>query len=178
MEWLIKLFTNETFLGSLPGIALFLIVLLVLVKVGKIKVHTDHLSIGNMPTESKEAYYERKIVQEQSDFAHAYLMGLVGKITDACPDKTLMHDGWMTKCILEYAYDEFVNWIHYNHISSDEAYVSVKQAKICSLIYAQPVRPEFKTPEFQERMKNWVKEIIVELVRIRKAYTEEMKKGE
>lgn len=176
MDWLVKLFTNETFLSALPGVALFLVALLALVKVGKVKVHTQHISIGTMPGETKEAYYERKIVQEQSDFAHAYLMGLVGKITDVCPDKTLAYDGWMTKCILEYAYDEFVTWIHYNHISADDAYVSVKQAKICSLIYAQPVRPEFKTPEFQERMKNWVKEIIIELVRIRKVYTEEMNK--
>lgn len=178
MDWLVSLFTNQTFLGSLPGITLFLVACAVLAKVAKVKVHTEHISIGTMPGESKEAYYERKIVQEQCDFAHAYLMGLIGKITDVCPDHQLIHNGWMTKCILEYAYDEFVTWIHYNHISADDAYVSVKQAKICSLIYAQPVRPEFKTPEFQERMKAWVKEIIIELVRIRKVYTEEMKKGD
>lgn len=177
MDWLVSLFTNATFLNSLPGVVLFLVAIAVLGKVLHVKIHTNHLTIGTMPTESKEAYYERKIVQEQSDFAHTYLMGLIGKITDVCPDHELKYDGWMTKCILEYAYDEFVNWIHYNHISADEAYISVKQSKICSLIYSQPVRPEFKTPEFQERMKKWVTEIITELVRIRKVYTEEMKKG-
>lgn len=170
-----KVLTSKEFLTNIPAVLLLIIAVCAMVKLGVIKVKTEHLQIGSI-TESKEAYYERKIVQEQCDFAHTYLMGLIGKITDVCPDHMLTHDGWMTRCILEYAYDEFVNWIHYNHISSDDAYISVKQTKICSLIYTQPVRPEFKTPEFQERMKNWVKEIILELVRIRKVYTEELKK--
>ena len=176
MEWLVSLFTNQTFLGSLPGVTLFLVALVFLAKIAKVKIHTQHLSIGTMPAESKEAYYERKIVQEQCDFTHTYLMGLIGKITDVCPDLHLAYDGWMTRCILEYVYDEVVTWIHYNHITADEAYISVKQNKVCSLVYTQPVRPEFKTPEFQERMKRWVAEVITELVRIRKVYTEQMKK--
>lgn len=172
MEHVAQILTSHEFLSNMPAVILLFTVLTVLLKLLKVNVRTNHITIGG---ESKEAYYERKIVQEQSEFVHTFLMGLVGKIADVCPDKTLVYDGWMTKCILEYAYDEMVTWIHYNHISDSDAYVSVKQNKICSLIYAQPVRPEFKTPEFQERMKKWVAEIITELVRIRKVYTEEMK---
>lgn len=174
MENVVKLLTNDAFLNSIPAVILLMITLFIAVKVLKIRIKTAHVTIGG---ESRDAYYERKIVQEQSDFTHTYLMGLIGKIQDNCSDKTLQHDGWMTKCVLEYAYDEFVNWIHYNHITDSEAYVSVKQQKIISLVYSQPVRPEFKTPEFQERIKRWVAEIIKELVRIRKIYTEEKDKG-
>ena len=174
MEHVVSLFTNETFLSNLPGVILFLVAMVILGKVLHVKIHTNHITIGG---ESADTYYERKIVQEQCDYVHAYLMSLQGKITDVCPDHVLKHDGWMTKCILEYAYDEFVTWIHYNHITDTEAYISVKQNKIISLVYSQPVRPEFKTPEFQERMKRWVAEIITELVRIRKVYTEEKKRG-
>lgn len=174
MEQLANVLTNPTFWSNTPMFILLVVIFVILLKVLKVRVNTGHIQIGGEP---REAFYERKIVQEQCDFAHAYLMGLLGKIETACADHKLLYDGWMTKCILEYAYDEFVNWIHYNHITDNEAYITTKQNKICSLIYAQPVRDEFKTPEFQERMCNWVKEIIIELVRIRKVYTEEMKKG-
>lgn len=174
MEHVVSLFTNETFLSNLPGVILFIIAMVILAKVLHVRIHTSHITIGG---ESADTYYERKIVQEQCDFTHAYLMSLLGKIKDVCPDKTLAYEGWMSKCILEEAYDEFVTWIHYNHITDTEAYVSVKQSKIISLVYSHPVRPEFKTPEFQERMKKWVAEIITELVRIRKVYTEEKKGG-
>lgn len=146
---------------------------IVLVKTGTLSINTKHVSLG---TESKEQYYERKIIQEQCDFTHTYLMGLVGKITAVCPDHTLLYGGWFTRCILEDAYDEFVKWITFNHITADESYISTKQKKICALVYNYAVRPEFKTQEFQERMNRWVSEIITELVRIRKVYTEQMKK--
>jgi len=146
---------------------------ILLVRTGILNIRTKHVSIG---TESKEQYYERKIIQEQCDFTHTYLMGLIGKITLACPDHTLLYGGWFTRCILEDAYDEFVKWITFNHITNDESYISTKQKKICALVYTYAVRPEFKTHEFQERMNRWVEEIIIELVRIRKVYTEQMNK--
>ena len=175
METLATILTSKDFLSSIPSVILLVVAIVILGKVMHVKVHTSHFTIGG---ESAEAYYERKIVQEQCDYVHSYLLSLIGKITEVCPDHELKHNGWMTKCILEYAYDEFVTWIHYNHITDTEAYVSVKQNKIISLVYSQPVRHEFETPEFRERIKRWVAEIITELVRIRKVYTEEMRKGD
>lgn len=173
METAAGVLTNPTFLSSLPWIIILIIVVAILIKVFKIKIKTDHFQIGG---EKVDAYYERKIVQEQGDFVRTFLNGLIGKITDVCPDHKLVHDGWMTKCILEYVYDEFLDWIHHNHIADNDAYISVKQSKICALVYSFPVRKEFKTPEFEARVKRWVEEVIKELVRIRKVYTEEMKK--
>lgn len=173
MGTLATILTSKDFLSSLPAVTLLIIVLVVLTKVFKIQVKTKHIQIGG---ESKESFYERTIVREQCDFTHTYLMGLLGKIEAVCPDHTLMYNGYFSKYILELAYDEFVKWINYNHITDDEAYIESKQAKICALVYAQNPRPEFKTPEFQERMKRWVAEVIRELVHIRKVYTEQMKK--
>jgi len=173
MEQISTILTSPTFWGNIPSFILLIVVLAVIGKVFKIKVNTSHLQIGG---ESREAFYERKIVQEQSEFAKTFLFGLVGKITDLCPDHKLAYEGWMTKCILEEAYDEFVDMIHHNHIRDDEAYISVKQAKICAIVYSHPVREPFRTPEFKERMDKWIAEIIHELVRIRKVTLEEMKK--
>ena len=167
-----KVLTSKEFLTNIPAVVLLITCICVIGKLLHVHVHTDHVQIGG---EDKIAYYERKIVQEQCSFAHTFLNGLVGKITATCDDQKLSNDGWMTKYILEAAYDEFVEWIHYNHISDDDAYISVKQNKIKALIYSFPVRDEFKTPEFAERMDKWVAEIIHELVRIRKVYKEQMK---
>jgi hypothetical protein len=35
-----------------------------------------------------------------------------------------------------------------------------------------PIQEEFKTPEFEVRMNGWVKEIILNLIKIRKEYSE------
>lgn len=166
--------TSKEFLGNVPAIILLIVAICIIGKLLKVQIKTDHFQIGG---ESVEAYYERKIVQEQSEYAHSFLNGLVGKITTACSDQKLAYEGWMTKCILELVYDEFVNWIHYNHITADDAYISVKQAKIKAIIYSNPVREEFKTHEFEERIDKWCREIIQELVRIRKVYKEQMKKA-
>lgn len=170
MEWLVNLFTNENFLGNLPGVILFIVAIVILGKVLHVRVHTSHVTIGG---ESKDSFYERKIIQEQCDFTHEYLMGLVGKIRQTAPEQTLQYGGWFTKCILETIYDEIVRWITYNHISEDEAYISTKQTKVCAMIYTFDVLPPFKTPEFQDRVKRWVEEVIHELVRIRKVYLKE-----
>lgn len=174
METLATILTSKDFLSSIPSVILLVVAIVILAKIMHVKVHTSHFTIGG---ESEEAFYERKIVQEQSEFAKAFLFGLIGKITDLCPDHKLTYDGWMTKCILEEAYDEFVDMIHHNHIRDDEAYISVKQAKICAIVYSYPVREPFRTPEFKERMDRWIAEIIHELVRIRKVTFEEMKKA-
>ena len=173
MEQVANILTNNAFLANLPLFILLIVILAIVLKVFKIKIKTDHFQIGG---EQASAYYERKIVQEQSDFVHTFLKGLIGKITLVCADHTLSHDGWMTKYILEEVYDEILDWIHYNHICDNDAYISVKQSKICALVYSFPVRPEFKTPEFEARIQRWVSEVIKEMVRIRNVYTAEMKK--
>lgn len=146
-------------------IALVSVIILLAVRLGKhglLKIHTAHLSIG-------DDELERTIIREQIDWAHTYLRGLVSKIQQVTPD--LLYDGYFTKYILEIVFDEMVKWITFNHIEVTETYIKIKQDKICSLVYAFNVRPEFRTKEFQERMKRWVEEVIEHLVEIRKIYS-------
>ena len=172
METLATILTSKDFLSSIPSVILLVIAIVILGKILHVKVHTSHLTIGGEPA---ERWTERKIIQEQSDFTHEYLMGLISKVTALAPDGKLQYDGWFARCIIEDIYDEIVRWITYNHITEDEAYISTKQNKICSTIYKYNVAPPYKTPEFQERVKNWVHELIIELVRIRKVYTKQCK---
>ncbi len=160
-----KVLTSTNALQTIIGVILICLIVVMMIKTGMIRIKTKHVQVGRSRSASDT---ERTIIREQCDFTHIYLQGLVGKIQKVTPD--LLYGGYFTKYILEVAYDEFVRWITFNHIEDSDEYISTKQKKICSLIYSMGVRDEFKTPEFNRRMCNWVEEIIRELVRIRRIY--------
>lgn len=120
---------------------------------------TSHIEIGASDK-------ERDIIRRQCEYSHNFIMSLYGKITT--DDSS--YNGYFTKYILEKIYDEVVNWIIYNHISTDEDYVSIKQDQLSNLVYGLGVKDYFRTPEFKNRMNNWTREIIERLVKIRKVY--------
>lgn len=142
------------------------VVLVLLIKHGYIRIQTKALKIGD------ESERERSIVQQQIDQAHLYIMALENKILKLQPESK--NTNYFAKWALERVFDEVVQWITFNNISSDDAYVHVKQMKICSLIYSLNPGDAFKTPEFKQRVNNWVKELIIMLIDIRKVYS---KKG-
>lgn len=150
-------------------VLLFIIVALILaafiIKAGIITIHTKHVKIGRESASNTE----RKIIREQIDSTHMYLMGLESKINSMLPDTK--YNSYFLRYILEVVFDEMVNWITFNHINSSAEYITIKANKICSLVYSFPVTSEFKTKEFQERMKRWVAEIIEQMVNIRKLYS-------
>lgn len=151
--------------NGLAVILLIIVIVIMAIRLGKhglLNIHTKHVSIGDDER-------ERTILREQCDYVHTYLMGLSGKVNVMLEGK-LQYNGYFTKYILEVIYDEFVRWITFNHISTEEAYIHAKQMKLCSLIYSMDINQCFKTREFQERMNKWTSEVIHELVHIRKLY--------
>ena len=87
------------------------------------------------------------------------------------------YGGYFTKYILERVFDKIVEWITFNHIENSDAYISCKQKEIRYLVYSLGPSEEFKNQQFQDRMDRWVKEIILELLEIRKLYLVQEKKG-
>ena len=140
-------------------IFLVLIVVSLFVKKGTIKVNTKHIQIGNELT-------QRELIRRQVETAYIFIMSLEGKIvTD-----TSKYNGYFTKYILERVYDKVIEWIMFNHITTNQLYVQDKQDSICNLVYTMNVGDDFKTPEFKERMCNWVKELIEQLVQVKEIY--------
>jgi len=146
-------------------IIIALVLLAILIKHGYIRIQTKALKIGDA------SEIERTIVQQQIDQAHLYIMALENKILKLQPDTG---DSYFAKWALERVFDEVVQWITFNNISNDNAYVHVKQMKMCSLVYSLNPGDAFKTPEFRKRVDNWVAELISMLIDIRKLYS---KKG-
>lgn len=149
--------------GNAWFILIFLVAVIVigviLGRIGLIKVNTKHVQIGNELT-------QRELVRRQVETAYTFVMSLEGKIIT----EGSTYDRYLTKYILERVYDKVIEWIIFNHITTNQLYVQDKQENIENLVYTMVVDGDFKTPEFKRRMDNWVKELIEQLVQVKEIY--------
>lgn len=158
-EAIAKILTNSNALLVLLFLTLFVAILIVLAKSGLVQIKTGAFRMG-------ADHRERDIIRQQIEWSHAYIMGLKPFIT---PDES-KYNGFLTMYVLEACYDEVINWIAFNHINLDSAYISIKQEKIRGLLRAMPIGAEFHTKEFERKTDKWVEEIIKQLVTIREVY--------
>ena len=158
-------------LTSANGVALTIIVailiiavLLIGIRLGKhgfLTIRTKHFTIGSKVS-------EREIIRREAETAYNFIMSIEGKIVN----DTENYNKWFIKCILEKIYDKAIEWIMFNHITLNQLYVQDKQDTVLNLIYSLPIKDDFKTPEFKQRVENWVKELIEKLVNVKVLYGE------
>ena len=130
-------------------------------KKGLLAIKTGKFRIGS---DEKEL----TIVRNQTQWAYLYLMSLKGKLVEMENPK---REDYFAEWVLEKVYDKVVEWITYNHITNNNSYIEIKQSEIRCVVYSMPIQDAFKTPEFETRMNCWVKEIILNLINIRKEYS-------
>lgn len=111
---------------------------------------------------------ERKIIRQQSDWVKLYLDGMEARLPH--PEG---YDTWRSKYILERIYDEILTWITYNHISTDEIYIGIKQNRVINLVNSLTIKKEYQTDEFSKIIKDEMAFVITKLVEIRKLYSKE-----
>lgn len=162
-EAISNILTSGNALQTIISLLILVFIVIIMIKTGMLRIKTSHVSIG-----MSESDKERTVIREQTDWTHIYLKGLEGKIRQMTTDK---YGGYQIKYIIEICFDEIIKWITFNHIEDNEKYIQVKQDKICSLVYSQNVSSEFRTKEFNERIKRWVEEVIHKLIEIRKIYS-------
>lgn len=144
------------------GFAMF--VLHRMAKNGLISFKGKGLRVGSDET-------ERTIIREQSKWAYLFIMAIKGKVLS---DDTSDAQNDRCELILEKVFDKVIEWINYNHISSNNSYVEIKQGEIKNLVYSQNnLDDEYKTPEFATRMEGWVRELILNLIQVRKEYMQQ-----
>ena len=141
---------------------LIFIALGILGKKGIISINKGGVRIGS---DEKEL----TIVRNQSQWAYLYIMSLKGKLINL---ENPRRDDFFADYVLERVYDKVVEWITYNHVSANNSYIEIKQSEVKCIVYSMPIQDEFKTPEFEVRMNGWVKEIILNLIKIRKEYSD------
>ena len=139
------------------------IVIGILGKKGIISINKGGVRIGADET-------ERTIIRNQTQWARLYIMSIKGKVLPGNPTKI---QKLTAEVILERVYDNVSDWITYNHISANNSYIEIKQSEIKCLVYSQEdLDDEFKTPDFAARMESWVRECILNLIQIRKEYSQ------
>ena len=153
--------TNAWFI--LAFILIVVIFIIFCIKKGLIKVNTKHIQIGGELT-------QRELIRREVETAHVFILSIEGKIISDIQDKE-QYNEFFTKYILERVYDKVIEWIMFNHITTNQLYVQDKQESICNLVYTMNVADEYKTPEFKDRMCNWVKELIEQLVQVKEVYS-------
>ena len=157
-----KVLTGTNAIPVIIFAVICIIIFSILVKKGVLSINKGGVRIG-----SDER--ELTIVRNQSQWAYLYLMSLKGKLIELEDPK---REDYFADVVLERCYDKVVEWITYNHISSNNSYIEIKQSEIKCLVYSLPtIQDAFKTPEFEARMNAWVREIILNLINIRKEYS-------
>jgi len=134
------------------------VILFILVKSGAIRISTPNMSINTGDV-------ERNIIRQQLDYVSLHLNGLEAKM-----DKPDDYNEYLGKLIIEKVFDEYVNWITFNHINKSPAYVEIKQERVVSLIRQYTIKEEFRSEEFEDLIRKDTKEVIEALIRIREVY--------
>lgn len=142
-------------------IAFMVFVVLQMSRSGLLSIKAKGLRLGS---DEKEL----TVVRNQSQWSYLYIMSLKGKLIDEDSDEKIR---LICENVLEKVYDKVIDWITYNHINSSNSYIQIKQSEIKCLVYSQNIEEQFKTPEFESRMNEWVKEAILKLIDIRKEYS-------
>lgn len=142
-------------------IAFALFVIMRMSKAGLISFRGKGLRLGS---DEKEL----TIIRNQTQWVHLYVMSLKGKLIEEDSSELTKI---LCENILEKVYDKIIEWITFNHINSANTYIEIKQSEIKCLVYSLVIDEKFKTPEFEQRMNGWVREVILNLINIRKEYS-------
>lgn len=130
----------------------------VLTKTGLLNIQTEKVTLGAATT-------EREIIRQQVEWTKLHFDGMEARL-----EKRDDTDQWRRKYIAECLYDEYVNWITFNHLNTSSAYIEVKQDKIVSLFRSLPVDKEYRTHEFEQYLRDDTRKSIEKLIRIREVY--------
>lgn len=152
--------------SSNAGLVLaFLIVLVIFgaifIKSGKFSINTKTFRIGN----NEE---ERTIIRNQVEWVKLYCKGIETRIPH--PEG---YNKWRGLYVLERIFDEVISWITFNHITTNDDYVEIKQTTIINLVDSLTDKEEFHSEEFREQIRKEIKTIITKLVQIRQLYIKE-----
>lgn len=139
--------------------AFVVIIAVGLSKTGILNIHTQNIQIG-------AADKERDIIRQQIEWIRLHCEG-----AEATLEKPEGYNEWLGKYIAERVYDEYVDWITFNHINASPAYIEIKQDKIINIIHKFAIKDEFRSPEFDEKLKEDIKFTIEKLIQIRKMYS-------
>jgi hypothetical protein len=148
--------------GVAIGILITIIIVgsIVGVKHGRLKIKTDKFTI-----EGKARGNERLVVRMQLDWLYNAVFAFEQKIP--MPED---YNEFRGRYILAMLYIDMAEWVLYNHIEETKHYVEIKQSDVWNKAQTMVEKDELKSAKFKAVVDNYVKDIIHNLVMIRKEY--------
>lgn len=141
------------------GFLIFILLIgVALSKTGLLSIHTEAVSVG-------AADRERNIMRQQIEWARMHFEAMEHSMKK--PDN---YDTWRGRFIAERVFDEYVEWITFNHFSKSPAYIEIKQDKIVALVRGMTVHDFFHTEEFENFLREDTRRCILQLIKIREVY--------
>ena len=131
-----------------------------MLKSGMLSVKTDSLMIGKEAAEKEQVILRRQV---------EHITMTINGTFSAIP-RHPKFDEWRTRFVLEKVIDEFVNLCMFNHIDTNEYYIHLKQNAIWGIIQKYIWNELYQTEEFRSYVDTVVRELIIDLVNIRKVY--------
>lgn len=149
--------TSKNAHSILITILLLIIIIAILAKSGLFRLNIKGVNIGSDED-------ERAIIRQQIEWTQLFIQAF---------QKQPIFEGYDMYCtlyILEKVFDEVLSWIVFNHISTGENYISIKQEKLWNLIQTLTTDPRFSSDEFKHLIYTNTAIVINRLVYIRRNY--------
>lgn len=142
---------------TLVTLVILVITITVLIKKGAFSYKGHGIQIGQVRDN------EREIIMKQIQH--------VENSTDAVklPEDGL--DYYHTKYVLATVKLLMIKAITYNHIKDDDIYIGLKQEEVLNAVLKRTDKDYFQTEGFKSMLNAWVRDLIEDLVKIRKYYS-------
>lgn len=156
-------FLREVLHSPNATVAFFFILIVIVVaaflsKSGLLTVKTEKIQLG-------AADREREILRQQIEWIRLHCEALESEMK-----KPENYNAWRGKYIVSRVYDEYVDWITFNHLSTSSSYIEIKQDRIVNMVSKLTDDPLFHSDEFEEFLRRDVKNCIEKLIQIRTIY--------
>ncbi len=137
--------------------ALYLVYML---KSGMLSVKTDKIMLGKEAAETEQVILRRQV---------EHITMTINGTFSAIP-RHPQFDEWRTRFVLEKVIDEFVNLCMFNHLDTNDYYIHLKQNAIWAIVQKYIWNELYQSDSFRSYVDTVVRELIIDLVNIRKVY--------
>lgn len=150
---------------SAPWIALVVcsavLVFVYILKSGILTIKTEKILLGKAAAENEQIILRRQ-------FEH--IVTVANGTFSAIP-RHEKFDEWRTRFVIEKVIDEFVNLCVFNHLDTSERYIRLKQVAVWNIIQKYIWNEVYQSIQFHSFVDDFVKDMIVNLVAIRREYS-------
>lgn len=157
MDWLSNILTSDKVGLVLIALFVFVIIGIVLMKMGYLSVHTKGIDLG-------QDQKTRNLIQAQFEYTNAMFEGVIARL----PMDKLSID--KTKWIIARAEDVIQKAIIFNNMRDDEDYIKAKQALVYQAVMKRATNDFFKTDDFKAYCYKFTNDLIKDLVRMKRIY--------